>query len=156
MGVKDTHEMRRHLNVYVANEILSKDEVRPSPSNCRFFPKLNDIQSHMYTASIEMVFLKLISKTYQRKLTSGVHQIQKTSSSSVHMERSLLVHPRKREILKKWQPTPFSLSIKPCGSADFYKDMEIICAYWMPHTKPHVMLYHCFSLLSKQMLTTRW
>ena len=59
VGVKDTHEMRRHLNVYVANEIFSKDEVQPSPSNYRFFPKLSDIRSHMYTASTRNRFSKI-------------------------------------------------------------------------------------------------
>ena len=58
-GVKDTHEMKRHLNVYVKQEILSKDEIQPSPSNRRFFPKPSDIRSYMYRASIKNRFSKI-------------------------------------------------------------------------------------------------
>ena len=68
VGVKDTHEMRRHLNVYVANEILSKDEVHPSPLNCRFFPKLSGIQSHMYTASTRNCFSKIDQQNISGKI----------------------------------------------------------------------------------------
>ena len=68
MGVKDTHEMRRHLNVYVANEILCKDEVQPSPSNRRFFPKLSDIRSHMYTASTRNRFSKIDQQNISEKI----------------------------------------------------------------------------------------
>ena len=53
-GVKDTH-----LNVYVKQQILSKDEIQPSPSNRRFFPKPSDIRSHMYRASIKNRFSKI-------------------------------------------------------------------------------------------------
>ena len=52
-GVKDTREMKRNLNVHVKQQILSKDEIQPSPSNRRFFPKPSDIRSHMYRASIK-------------------------------------------------------------------------------------------------------
>ena len=52
-GVKNTHEMRRHIKSYVKNEILSEDESQPSPWNRRFFPKLADIRSHMYRASVK-------------------------------------------------------------------------------------------------------
>ena len=58
-GVKDTREMKRHLNVYVKQQILSKDEIQPSPSNRRFFPKPSDIRSHMYRASIKNRFSKI-------------------------------------------------------------------------------------------------
>ena len=58
-GVKDTHEMKRHLNVYVKQQILWKDEIQPSPSNRRFFPKPSDITSHMYHAAIKNRFSKI-------------------------------------------------------------------------------------------------
>ena len=58
-GVKDNREMKRHLNVYVKQQILSKDEIQPSPSNHPFFPKPSDIRSHMYRASIKNRFSKI-------------------------------------------------------------------------------------------------
>ena len=58
-GVKDTCEMKRHLNVYVKQQILSKGEIMPSPSNRPFFPKPSDIRSHMYRASIKNRFYKI-------------------------------------------------------------------------------------------------
>ena len=58
-GVKDTGEMKRHLNVHVKRQILSKDEIQPSPSKRRFFPKPSDIRSHMYRASIKERFSKI-------------------------------------------------------------------------------------------------
>ena len=58
-GVKDTREMKIHLNVYVKQQILSKDEIQPSPSNRHFFPKPSDIRSHMYRASIKNRFSKI-------------------------------------------------------------------------------------------------
>ena len=61
-GVKDTHEMRRHLNVYVKQPIMSKDEIQPSPSNCPFFPKPSDIRSHMYRVQLKTDSPKLIKK----------------------------------------------------------------------------------------------
>ena len=54
----DTHR-RKRVNVYVKQQILSKDEIQPSPSNCRFLPKPSDIKSHMYRASIEKRFFKI-------------------------------------------------------------------------------------------------
>ena len=47
------------LNVYVKQEILSKDEIQRSPSNRRFFPKPSDIRSHMYRPSVEKRFPKI-------------------------------------------------------------------------------------------------
>ena len=41
-GVKDTHEMRRHLTVQVKNEISAKDEIQQPPLNHRFYPKLSN------------------------------------------------------------------------------------------------------------------
>ena len=58
-GVKDNREMKRHLNVYVKQQILSKDEIQPSPSNHLFFPKPSDTRSHMYRASIKNRFSKI-------------------------------------------------------------------------------------------------
>ena len=58
-GVKDTHKKKRHLNVYVKQQILSKDEIQPSPLNRRFFHKPSDIRSHMYRASIKNRFSKI-------------------------------------------------------------------------------------------------
>ena len=58
-GVNDTGETKRHLNVHVKQQILSKDEIQPSPSNRRFFPKPSDIRSHMYHASIKKRFSKI-------------------------------------------------------------------------------------------------
>ena len=58
-GVKDTCEMKRHLNVYVKQQILSKDEIQPSPSNRCFFPKPSDIRSHTYHALIKNRFSKI-------------------------------------------------------------------------------------------------
>ena len=52
-GVKGTCEMKRHFNVYVKQQILSKDKIQPSPSNRPFFPKPSNIRSHMYRASIK-------------------------------------------------------------------------------------------------------
>ena len=57
-GVKDTCEMKRHL-VYVKQQILSKDEIQPSPSNRRFFPKPSDTRSHTYHALIKNRFSKI-------------------------------------------------------------------------------------------------
>ena len=74
-GVKDTHEMRRHLNVYIKQQILSKDEIQPSPSNRRFFPKLSDIRSHMYRASIKNRF----SKIDQENVADKIAQWQSTN-----------------------------------------------------------------------------
>ena len=45
--------------VYVKQQILSKDEIQPSPSNRPFFPKPSDIRSHMYRASIKNRFSKI-------------------------------------------------------------------------------------------------
>lgn len=67
-GVKDTHEMRRHLNVYVKQEILSNNEIQPSPCNRRFFPKLSDIRSHMYRASIKNRFSKIDQENIVEKI----------------------------------------------------------------------------------------
>ena len=47
------------LNVYVSQQILSKDEIQPSPSNHRFFPKPSDTRSHMCRASVEKRFSKI-------------------------------------------------------------------------------------------------
>jgi len=47
------------LNVYVKQQILSKDEIQPSPSKRRFFPKPSDIRSHMYRASVEKRFSEI-------------------------------------------------------------------------------------------------
>ena len=58
-GVKDTREMKRHPNVYVKQHIVSKDEIQPSLSNRRFFPKPSDIRSHMYRALIKNRFSKI-------------------------------------------------------------------------------------------------
>ena len=33
VGVKDTREMRRHLDVFVKNEIMLEDDIQPLPSN---------------------------------------------------------------------------------------------------------------------------
>lgn len=67
-GVKDTHEMRRHLNVHVKNEILSKDDIHPPLSNRRFYPKLSDIRSHMYRASIKHRFSKIDQENVAEKV----------------------------------------------------------------------------------------
>ena len=47
------------LNVYVKQQILSKDEIQQSPSNRSFFPKPSDIRTHMYHASVEQRFSKI-------------------------------------------------------------------------------------------------
>ena len=67
-GVKNTHEMRRHIKSYVKNEILSEDESQPSPLNRRFFPKLADIRSHMYRASVKSRFSKIDQENIVQKI----------------------------------------------------------------------------------------
>ena len=74
-GVKDTREMKRHLNVYVKQQILSKDEIQPSPSNRRFFPKPSDIRSHMYRASIKNRF----STIDQENVVDNIDQWQSSN-----------------------------------------------------------------------------
>ena len=74
-GVKDTREMKRHLNVYVKQQILSKDEIQPSPSNRRFFPKPSDIRSHMYRASVKNQF----SKIDQENVVDNIDQWQSSN-----------------------------------------------------------------------------
>lgn len=69
-GVKNTNEMRRHLNVYVRNELLSKEQIQPSVSNRRFYPKLSDIRSHMYRSTVKNRF----SKVDQENVAEKVHQ----------------------------------------------------------------------------------
>ena len=58
--MKDTGEMKRHLKVYVKQQILPKDEIQPSSSNRPFFPKPSDIRSHVYHASIKNRFSKIV------------------------------------------------------------------------------------------------
>ena len=58
VGVKDTCEMRRHLDVFVKNEIMSEYDIQPLPSNRRFYPKLSDIRSHMSRANMKHRFSK--------------------------------------------------------------------------------------------------
>lgn len=60
--------MRRHLNVFVQNEILSKDEIQPSPSNRRFYPKMSDIRSHMYRATMKHRFSKIDQENVAEKV----------------------------------------------------------------------------------------
>ena len=60
--------MRRQLNVYVANEILSKDEVQPSPSNCQFCRLQVTYKVTSTLLQLEIVFLKLISKNISEKI----------------------------------------------------------------------------------------
>lgn len=68
VGVKDTYEMRRHLSVYVTREIFSKENIQPDPSNRRFYPKLSDIRSHMYCASIKNRFSKIDQENVTEQL----------------------------------------------------------------------------------------
>lgn len=66
--VKDTLEMRRHLDVFVKNEIMSEDEIQPLPSNRRFYPKLSDIRSHMYRATMKHRFSKVDQENVAEKV----------------------------------------------------------------------------------------
>lgn len=68
VGVKDTHEMRRHLDVFVKSEIMSEDEIQPLPSNRRFYPKLSDIRSHMYRATMKHRFSKVDQENEAEKV----------------------------------------------------------------------------------------
>ena len=68
VGVKDTHEMRRHLDVFVKNEIMSEDEIQPLPSNRRFYPKLSDIRSHIYRATMKHRFSKVDQENEAEKV----------------------------------------------------------------------------------------
>ena len=68
VGVKDTYEMRRHLSEYVTREIFSKENIQPDPSNRRFYPKLSDIRSHMYCASIKNRFSKIDQENVNEQL----------------------------------------------------------------------------------------
>lgn len=69
VGVKDTREMRRHLDVFAKNEIISEDDIQPLPSNRRFYPKLSDIRSHMYRATMKHRF----SRVDQENVAEKVH-----------------------------------------------------------------------------------
>jgi len=102
VGVKDTREMRRHLDVFVKNEIISEDDIQPLPSNQRFYPKLSDI------------------RMWLKRFSIGKHLAQRTSSTSVHMERPLQGKVIRRRISK-----PFYSSIKLHGSVDAWKDMAM-------------------------------
>ena len=68
VGVKDTREMRRHLDVFVKNEIMSEDDIQPLPSNRRFYPKLSDIRSHMYRANMKHRFSKVDQENVAEKV----------------------------------------------------------------------------------------
>ena len=85
VGVKGTREMRRHLDVFVKNEIMSEDDIQPLPSNRRFYPKLSDIRSHMYRANMKHRF----SKVDQENVAVKVLQHWKASSPA----RGLLLFP---------------------------------------------------------------
>ncbi|EDO31541.1 predicted protein [Nematostella vectensis] len=57
-GVKDTYEMRRHLKIFVKKKLFTENNA-PSSFNPRFFPKMGDIRSHMYRATVKNRFSKI-------------------------------------------------------------------------------------------------
>lgn len=132
--VKDTLEMRRHLDVFVKNEIMSEDEIQPLPSNRRFYPKLSDIRSHMYRATMKHRF----SKVDQENVAEKVLHWKASSPEDFFYFRpygEALQDIQMWKVLTKRTSKPFYSSIKLHGSVDSCRDMGMTCVYWMPHTK---------------------
>lgn len=155
VGVKDTYEMRRHLSVHVTREIFSKENIQPDPSNRRFYPKLSDIRSHMYCASIKNRF----SKIDQENVTEQLKQWKASNPGDFFYFRPhgdvTIKLVRERDTLKTMKQTNSFSYTKLNGSAGSYRDTEMKCACLMQPTRPHAMLYHYFSLWFTRMWIAR-
>ncbi|EDO45005.1 predicted protein, partial [Nematostella vectensis] len=95
-GVKDTYEMRRHLKIFVKKELFTENNA-PSSFNRRFFPKMGDIRSHMYRATVKnrwIIFtsdrLKRLAWSHSRamseSLESGSPSPEMSSQIAANME----------------------------------------------------------------------
>ena len=49
-GVRNVREMERHIRIYVKDELFRDSEL-PSFENRRFYPRCQEIRSHMYIAA---------------------------------------------------------------------------------------------------------
>jgi hypothetical protein len=50
-GVRSVDEMRRHLKIYIKDDLFRGKE-QPQRSNKRYFPQAKTIQNHMYNAAM--------------------------------------------------------------------------------------------------------
>ena len=69
-GVKDTYEMRRHLRVFLKNDLFCEGQELPPSTKHRFHPKLSDIRNHMYRATVR----HRLSKIDQENVASRVEE----------------------------------------------------------------------------------
>ena len=51
-GVRNVGEMKRHLKIYVKDDLF-RGKKQPERNNRRYFPKLKTIKNHMYNATIK-------------------------------------------------------------------------------------------------------
>lgn len=76
-GVKEIAEMRRHLKIFV-KEVLFKGEQPPQNTNRRYYPKMSDLRSHMYKATVKY----RMSKIDQVNVQVQVDEWKKASEDS--------------------------------------------------------------------------
>ena len=65
--VRNVTEMERHIRIYVKDELFHDSEL-PSFENRRFYPRRQDIRSHMYIAAAKNRLAKMDQENLQLKI----------------------------------------------------------------------------------------
>ena len=133
------------------NEIISEDDIQPMPSNRRVYPKLSDIRSHLYRATVKHRFSKVDQENVAEKV---IHWKASSPEDFFHFRPCGEALSGEGDIRKRISKPLYS-SIKLHGSVNSWKDMAMTCVYWMPHTKQPATLYLWFSSWCAQMSSTR-
>ena len=66
-GVRNVREMKRHIRIYVKDELFRDSEL-PSFENRQFYPRRQDIRSHMYIAAAKNWLAKMDQGNLQLKI----------------------------------------------------------------------------------------
>ena len=66
-GVRNVREMERHIRIYVKDELFPASEL-PSFENRQFYPRRQDIRSHMYIKATKNRLAKMDQENLQLKI----------------------------------------------------------------------------------------